>query len=260
MGYPNKLKQVLSEGRVAFGATTQIPATALVEILGLVGYDFTMIDCEHGMFDMQTAGELVRAAHGAKITPVVRLQKNDPSQILKALDMGAQGVIIPHISSKAEISQAVEASKYWGKRGACPLVRAAGYGLWDWQTVQELADQETMVIPLIEDLHAARQINEIISVPGIDIVFIGPFDMSVSAGFQGDVRHPQVLEALDNILEACKAQGIPVMHALTGGPDVQAWVEKGVRLILQSADSAIFARAHRTFLKSMSHIRNMKAI
>ena len=243
---------------MAFGATTQIPATALVEILGLVGYDFTMIDCEHGLFDMQTAGELVRAAHGANLTPLVRVQKNDPAMILKALDLGAQGVIIPHITNAAEASQAVEASKYRGKRGACPLVRAAGYGLWDWQEYEEQADRETLVIPLVEDLNGARNIHEILAVDGIDIIFIGPFDMSVSAGFQGNVRHPQVLEALDNVLGACKGRGIPVMHALTGGPDVQAWVEKGVRLILQSADSAIFARAHRTFLESMAHIRKMK--
>jgi 4-hydroxy-2-oxoheptanedioate aldolase len=260
VAYPNKLRQVLADGRVAFGATTQIPATALVEILGLVGYDFTMIDCEHGLFDMQTAGELIRAAHGANLTPLVRIQKNDPAQILKALDMGAQGVIIPHISNQDQVSQAIEASKYWGKRGACPLVRAAGYGLWDWQTVQEQADRETMVIPLIEDMHGAEHIREILSVDGIDIVFIGPFDMSVSAGFQGNVKHPQVLEAIDSVLEACKGRSIPVMHALTGGPDVQAWIEKGVRLILQSADSAIFARAHRTFLESMSRIRNMKVV
>jgi 4-hydroxy-2-oxoheptanedioate aldolase len=258
MGFPNRLKQVLEEGRVAFGASIQIPAPALVEILGLVGYDFTMIDAEHGLFDMQAAGELLRAAHGAGLTPLLRVSKNDPALILKALDLGAQGVIIPHVSSKAEAVQAVDASKYGGSRGACPLVRAAGYGLWSWKDYQRQADQETLVIVLIEDLQGAENIEDILSAGGIDIVFLGPFDMSVSAGYEGNVRHPVIQTALDRILTACKQQGIPVMHALTGGPDVEEWVNRGVRLILQSADSVVFARAHKAFLDSVAQVRNKK--
>ena len=258
MGYPDPLKQILAKGGIAFGASSQIPATALVEIMGLVGYDFVMIDTEHGLFDMQGAGELVRAAHGANLTPLVRVQKNDPALILKALDLGAQGVIVPHISNKADAVLAVSASKYSGTRGACPLVRAAGYGTWKWQSYQENADRDTLVILLIEDMEGAQNIEEILSVDGIDIIFLGPFDMSVSSGHQGDVRHPDVQKALDHILAACKDHNIPVMHALTGGADVDAWVKKGVRLVMQSADSVVFARAHQTYLESVAHLRVKK--
>jgi 4-hydroxy-2-oxoheptanedioate aldolase len=211
----------MAEGRVALGACIQIPATA----------------------------------HGANLTPLVRVQKNDPAMILKALDLGAQGVIVPHISNKAEAIRAVAAAKYGGNRGACPLVRAAGYGTWNWQSYQEKADLDTLVILLIEDMDGVNNIEDILTVEGIDILFLGPFDMSVSAGYQGDVHHPEIQKAMDHILDACREHHIPVMHSLTGGADIDAWVKKGVRLVMQSADSAVFARAHKTFLETVAHLR-----
>lgn len=260
MEFQNGLKRILSEGYVAFGASIQIPATALVEILGIVGYDFVMIDTEHGLYDLATAGELIRAAQGAGLTPLVRVQKNDRAMILKALDLGAQGVIIPHVSSKEDAARAVEACKYGAPtgRGACPLVRAAGYGVWDWAQYQERANQETMVFLLIEDLEGARRIEDILSVEGVDVVFLGPFDMSVAAGYQGNVHHPEIQKAMDGILAACNARGVPVMHALTGGRDVEGWVSRGVRLVMQSADSVVFARAHQAFLETVSHLRGKR--
>ena len=256
MGSDNKLRRILDEGGVAFGATTHIPAPALVEILGRAGFDFTMLDIEHGLYDLETAGELIRAAQGAQLTPIVRVLKNDRELITKALDLGAQGVVIPHVSSKGDAARAVEASKYGpAGRGACPLVRAADYGLADWGRYQEEANRTTMVCLLIEDLAAVQDIEEILSVPGVDVVFPGPFDMSVAAGYRGNVHHPEIQKALDRVLAACKERDIPVMHTLTGGSDVEAWVNKGVRLILQSADSVVFARACRAFLESVAHLR-----
>jgi 4-hydroxy-2-oxoheptanedioate aldolase len=185
--------------------------------------------------------------------------KNDKGLITKALDLGAQGVIIPHISSKEDATRAVEACKYGAAgRGACPLVRAADYGLWGWADYQEQANQETMVILLIEDLEGAHNIEDILSVDGVDVVFLGLFDMSVTAGYPGNVHHPEIQKAADRILAACQDRGIPVMHALTSGRDVEAWVNRGVRLILQSADSFIFARACQAFLESVSHLRGKR--
>lgn len=259
MVFQNKLKRMLKEGYLAFGVTTQIPATALVEILGRVGYDFAMIDTEHGLYDMETAGELIRAAQGVNLTPIVRVLKNDQGLIMKALDLGAQGVTIPRISNKEDAARAVEACRYGATgRGACPLVRAAEYGLSDWPYYQEEANKDTMVFLLIEDLEGAHNIESILSVDGVDAVHLGPFDMSVSAGYQGNVNHPEIQKALDRILAACKERGIPVMHSLIWGGDVEAWVNKGVRLILHSADSFIFAQACHTFLKSVSHLRGKK--
>jgi 4-hydroxy-2-oxoheptanedioate aldolase len=252
----NRLRQQLANGEVVFGACAQIPSPELVEILGLVGYDFTMIDVEHGLFDLPTAGDLIRAAQGVDLVPLVRVPSNDPVAILKALDMGAQGVIVPHIQTGEDAARAVAASKYGaGGRGACPLVRAARYGLQEWAEYEDQANRETLVIVLIEDLEGARRIDEILSVEGVDVVFLGPFDMAVGSGCRGDVQHATVQAALDRILDACNAKRVPVMHTVTCGPDIEAWIRRGVRLIMQSADSVVFARAQQAFIASVAHLR-----
>ncbi len=181
--------------------------------------------------------------------------------ISKALDLGAQGVVIPHVSNKEDAARAVEACRYGATgRGAYPVVRAADYGLSDWLHYQEEASKNTMVFLLIEDLEGAHNIEEdILSVDSVDAVFLGPFDMSVAAGYQGNINHPEIQKALDEILSACKARGMPVMHSFCG-PDVEAWVNKGVRLIIQGADSFIFAQACRNFLESISHLRGKKVV
>ena len=138
---------------------------------------------------------------------------------------------------------------------ACPLVRAADYGLTDWRGYEKESNDRNLVIALIEDLEGAQNVEEIVSVEGVDCVTLGAFDMSVSGGFSGNTAHPAVQEALDSILAACNARCIPVMHALSNGPDVDAWVSKGVRLLYQSADSTVFARACKAFLDTVDHLR-----
>lgn len=254
----NKVKKLLAEGRLVFGAGTQIAAPALVEITGLAGFDFTMIDTEHGAFDLETAGDLIRAAKAVGTTPLVRVLHNDRGLITKALDLGAQGVIVPHISTRDDAARAVAACKYGTPqgRGACPLVRANDFGLGDWQAFQERSNRETMAIMLVEDLEGVQNIDEILSVDGIDAVFLGPFDMAVGAGYGGNVNHPEIQAAVDRILSACKARNMPVMAPLTSGANVQAWVDRGVRLIMQSSDSVVFARACRSFLDSVAVLRD----
>jgi 4-hydroxy-2-oxoheptanedioate aldolase len=253
----NKLRQLVENGGIAFGATVQVPATALVEILGHVGFDFAMIDTEHGLFGIEAAGELIRAAQGVQLSPVVRVLKNDSALIMKALDLGAEGVIIPHISNQEQAQKAIQACRYGtaGSRGACPLVRAADYGLVDWQKYEEHANTDPLIFLLIEDLEGANQIEHILAVDGIDVIHLGAFDMSVSAGYRGNVDHPEIRKALDRILAACKERNVPVMHAMTNGADVDTWIGKGVRLFHQSADTIVFARACKAFLESVSHLR-----
>jgi 4-hydroxy-2-oxoheptanedioate aldolase len=256
MSFENPLKQKLDQGQVVVGAVVQIPAPAIIEILGYTGFDFVMIDTEHGMFDIQTAGELIRSADGVGLTPLVRIIKNDESLILKALDLGAKGVIVPHIATKADAEKAVKACKYGTSgRGACPLVRANRYGIGNWPEYQDAANKNTLLIALIEDLAGVENIEEIVSVKGVDAVFLGPFDMSVSAGHKGNTRAPQILDALDKVIAACKKKNIPVMHTTTNDPNVEAWVKKGIRMILQGADSGVFARACADFLKSVAHLK-----
>lgn len=256
MPFENKLKKILDGGKLAFGSTSQIPSTALVEIMGIAGYDFVVVDTEHGLYTTDTAGELIRAAQGAGMAAIVRVLQNDRGLILKALDLGANGVVIPHVSSREGAENAVEAAKYGPHgRGSCPLVRANGYGLWNWAEYEDYSNENTMVIPLIEDSSGVENIADIISVEGIDAVYLGPFDMSVSEGYKGDSQHPEIVKLLDKVLAACREKSLPAMHSLLNGRDVKAWAEKGVRMFVQPADAVIFARACRDFLASVEEFR-----
>lgn len=254
---PNKLKQLLAQGKVAFGATIQIPATALVEIVGRVGFDFTMIDTEHGMYDMQTAGELLRVAQGVGLTPLVRVLKNEKELIMKALDLGAEGVIVPHVSTPEHAEQAVRACRYGvdGWRGACPLVRAAGYSLSEWRGYEAAANENAMVVLIVEDPEGVANIEEIVSVEGVAAVFLGLFDLTVSLGCGGNSEDPRVQQSADKILAACHQKGVPAMYSVTSGPDVDSWVRRGVRMVLAGADTRIFSQACKAFLNSVAHLR-----
>ncbi|MBI4584035.1 MAG: hypothetical protein HY717_08435 [Planctomycetes bacterium] len=254
MAGTNKLKGILSVGQVTFGFVMHTATPAFVEIGGRAGFDFVLIDTEHGLYDLGSAGDLIRAARGVDLTALVRVLKNEPELIMKALDLGGQGVIVPHVGSRDDALLAVEAAHLGpgGRRGACPLVAAADFGLVNWRQFQRQSNENTLVIPLIEDLEGTERIDEILSVPGIDIIFIGPFDMSVSGGFEGDMKHPEVMKGLDRVLAACQKRGVPVMMSMTGGEDPGPWIQKGVRAIMQRADSAVFASACRQFLNSVS--------
>ena len=261
MAFENKLKRMLREGQLAFGAVSQLPSTALVEILGLAGFDFVFLDTEHGQYSIETAADMIRVAEGVGLTPLLRVAKNDETLILKALDLGAQGVVVPHIITKEDAIKAVQACKYGpgGSRGACPLIRTNRYGLGQWDEYQEAADRETMVFALVEDMEAMPNIEQILDVEGLDAVVLGAFDMAVGSGHKGEVQHEEVVRALDKVLLECNTRGIPAMHVMTSGPNLQAWIDKGVRMICQTSESAVFANACESFLESMAHLGERKS-
>ena len=257
----NKIKGMIAQGGIAFGGVSHIPSTAIVELMGIAGYDFDLIDTEHGMYDVDTAGELIRAASGVGLTPIVRVLQNDPGLIMKAFDLGAEGVVVPHVVSKDDAERAVRAAKYHpeGERGSCPFIAAAGYSLYDWAVYQEAANRETMVIVLIEDREGVENIDEILSVKGIDAVFLGPFDMSVGMGQRGDALHPDVQGNLDRVITACRMRNVPVMSAVLDAKDVAKWIDKGARLFVHASDTELLARASASFVESASVFRKRLA-
>lgn len=255
---PNSLKEILQKGQVAVGAVAQLSSPEMVEIMGMAGFDFAMIDTEHGIFEIETTGHLIRAANGSGMASLVRVNQNSESTILKALDLGADGVIIPHVQSSVDVEKALQACQYSpiGRRGACPLIRANQFGLGDWAKYQREANESTMLIVLVEDRAGVDNIEDILSVEGLDVLFWGGFDLSVSSGYSGNVAHPEVLKMFDRVLAACQERSIPVMHTATNGPNLERWIEKGVRLVVQGAECGVFARSCKQFLESLAHLRN----
>lgn len=172
-----------------------------IELMGLAGFDFIIIDSEHNCADMPDYIHLIRTAENTGIVPIVRVTAGPVEEpIKKLLDAGAAGVLVPNISTKEQAELAVTFSKFppIGKRGACPYVRTNDYGM-KYGTIDFFtkSNEETSLILLMETKEAVNNFEEIIKVEGFDALFIGPVDLSISMGYNGDPSAKEVLEAMD---------------------------------------------------------------
>jgi len=243
----NKVKTALNEGKTVFGSFVQISSPAVVEILAHAGFDFVIIDTEHASISIEAAENLVRAAQLHDICPIIRVTDNDPSKILRALDTGAQGVHIPHVSSRSDAEAIVKAAKYVpeGERGTCPYVRAADYSAFNQNQYFSFANENTLVIALIEGIDGVNNIDEILSVPGIDIIFVGPYDLSQSLGLIGQIDHPRVMEEISKVIWKARSKNRVVGTFVDTLERAYKWQDLGAQFIAYSLDVGLLLNAGR---------------
>ncbi len=198
----NQLKQKLQRGETAIGTFMNCAYPAFMEICGLAGFDFAAIDLEHSPLDTLTAENLCRAADCTGISPVIRVRKNDGPQIQRALDIGSAGVQVPQVETKAEAEQAVISAKYspLGTRGLsfntrAGLYTAAGSGITD------RLNEESLVVLQVEGKRGIDNLDEIITVANVDVIFLGPYDLSQSLGIPGQVQDSRVLDLMTAAVE-----------------------------------------------------------
>jgi 4-hydroxy-2-oxoheptanedioate aldolase len=246
---PNEVKRKLAAGETVLGVFVGFDCPALVEVFGYSGFDYVLLDGEHGPIDPHHIENMVRAAEASGVTSLARITQNTPQTILRFLDVGTQGVMIPWCQSADEARAAVQSAKYHpeGRRGLAG-VRAARYGVGMKLTDYiPQANAETMVIVQIETLTAVQALPEMLKVPGVDVFFIGPNDLSQSLGFPGRPEVPEVQEVIDGaiaqILGAGKTVGIMVRDAAS----LRHYRDQGVRFIAIGATSVI-APAARAFV------------
>jgi len=252
----NKLKRILKEGKVAIGPFMKFTDPAAVEIIGYGGFDFVIIDTEHGPISIETAQNLVRAAEVTGITPVIRVTENSPSLVLRALDIGAGGVEVPHISTKDDAVEAVQAAKFFsqGKRGVCRFVRAAGYSSIEQNKYFEFSNEETMVIVHIEGVEGIKNLKEILTVQDLDVIFLGPYDLSQSLGLTGQVNHPTVVKKIKESVKLSREANVAVGTFVDNFEDAKKWIDIGVQYISFSVDVGIFYDACCKIVKSLRDI------
>jgi len=221
--------------------------------LGNTGFDFVYFDCEHGPMSEEACEEMIRATELVGLTPLVRVPSGESGVILRFLDSGAMGVIVPHCSTKQAAQAAVEAVKYPpdGERGiAGRSLSLSGMSVADY--VRE-ANKETMVIAMIEDAESVKNLSEILTVDGLDVVFIGRLDLSVSLGIPGQVNHPMIKEAVEKVItEARKAGKVVGVGAIdVGKPEsVKQFSNQGAQFFSLNAAS-ILTSASRDLLKKI---------
>lgn len=205
----NQAKEKIINGGTAYGVFCPFYAPAIVEMIGYLGFDFILIDAEHGPMGVESCDHMVRAAESTGLPAYIRVAMNIRQNILRYLDIGALGVQIPLINNAAEVKSVVDAVKYQpqGRRGLA-AVRAADYGLTvPLKEYTLTANQETLVSIQIETLEAVKNLDEILLVEGVDIFFIGPTDLSASMGYTGQVNHPEVQDMIDNLVRRIRANG-----------------------------------------------------
>ncbi|MHA1549011.1 MAG: HpcH/HpaI aldolase family protein [Alphaproteobacteria bacterium] len=227
----NKLKRKLQSGEIVIGSFVTIASGTLAEMVGLVGFDFAVIDMEHGSIETTVAEDMVRAVELAGATPIIRVTHNTPSLILRALDIGAQALHVPDVNTVQQAEAAVKSSKYGpeGHRGLAG-VRAAEYGLT--QSLPEYAahaNRETMIIAHIEDIEAVNNLDDLLNVDGIDIYYLGPQDLSNSLGIPGQANDPRVVELVEDSIRRIAAAGKVAGCIAVDGKAAKRYVDLGAR-------------------------------
>ena len=245
----NQTKAKLQAGQPVYGCFIRYADASLIELIAGLGFDFLVFDAEHGTIEPRDCENLVRAAELRGVSPFIRVTTNTAPVILRFADTGAQGIQVPWVNSVEDAERAVQAVKYSprGTRGLA-TTRAADFG--QKATLAEYvaqANAETLVIAQIEGSEAVDQVSGIARVEDIDVVFIGPTDLSNSLGHPGDPAHPKVQAAMDRIVAdvdgANAALGIFVPNAQAA----RAWRERGARYIVTSLEP-ILSGAIRNYL------------
>jgi 2-dehydro-3-deoxyglucarate aldolase len=225
-----------------YGTLLSLPSPEIAEILVQSGFDWLFLDMEHGGLDIGGVQRVLQAVAGR--TPcLVRVPVNEPNVIARALDAGADGLIFPHVNTGAEAGACVSAALYppAGTRSV-GLARAQGYGARISESLSG-ANAATIRVAQVEHILAARRIGEILAVPGLDAVFIGPYDMSASFGKPGRTSDPDVREAIRTIREAAEAANLPAGIFAPGAEAARAAAREGFRLIAVATDALLLGNA-----------------
>jgi 4-hydroxy-2-oxoheptanedioate aldolase len=214
---------------------------AFVEIAGLAGLDFVILDREHGPAGLDTLQNLIRAAELSGVFPIVRTPDSKPNSLSSVLDIGARGVQIPHVSSEFEADRAVKVSKFHprGERGLCRYVRAAGYSSVPKQEYFARSE-DNVVILQIEGLGGRESFDRILALPGYDILFIGPYDLSQAMGHPGEVKHPEVVGAMAEMAGKAARAGKILGTFVESLEDVRFWRKAGLLYFAYSVDVGLF--------------------
>jgi 2-keto-3-deoxy-L-rhamnonate aldolase RhmA len=245
----NQLKEKLYSGKISLGTWLTIGSPDVADTLKQLPFDWLLLDLEHSYFSIETSRNIMLTLLDTKIAPLVRVGLSDQYLIKRALDIGAYGVLVPLVNTQKDAEEVVNFSKYppMGSRGLGP-VRAAAYGnsMKDYVTT---ANDETIVGVQIETMQALANVEQIAAVKGVDIVFVGPSDLSMSMGLVTDRGNPRLAEAMQSVVKVCQRTGkIPGTLAATAD-EAKKWQKLGFRFISLGSDSKYLFQGAKNFVE-----------
>lgn len=239
---PNPLKTALAAGKLQLGSILgQFRSAEIARIYKASGFDWVFVDTEHGGFDIETVQDVCRVSSLIGLTPLVRIADVQYALMARALDCGAEGIILPRVESPELLERAVTWMKFppQGTRGFGLSRMAVDYALLSMPQIMRYMNENVMTVLQIETLRAVEAREELLAIEGVDAVLIGPADLSISLGVPGEFEHPRLVSAVDSIMDTCARRNIvPGIHVRL--PHLaRAWRERGMRLLSCSADAAM---------------------
>ena len=235
---PNRVKAALRNRRTVSGPMiNEARSVSTVKVMALAGFDFLWLDTEHAMLGTETIANLVQMALVCDICPLVRVTDLAYPLVARALDAGAQGIVIPRVETRAQAEAAVGFAKYppLGRRGAGGDARN-GYERRDAKTAVDEANAETMVVLQIETLLGVENLDGIASVPGVDVVCLGPLDLSIALGVPGQFAHPTFVDTVRQIIGVADKHGIACGHVEKEAAALEPWHAMGMRFLVCNSD------------------------
>lgn len=243
----NIVKEKIKKRQPVIGTFVKTVDASIVEIIGNAGMEFFVLDSEHVSYNPETLTNMVRAADLSGIVPIVRVREMTAVNIMQVLDMGALGYQAPNVDTYEQAKVAVEAGRYCplGNRGYAPTHRAACYGRMDKQEYIDMANREVLTVLHCETKEAVSNLDKILTLEELDVVFIGPMDLSQSMGREvmGKRNHPELLEVIDQIIEKVNKAGKAVGTVADNIEMAQELIERGVLYIPISSDQGMISNA-----------------
>lgn len=237
----SRFREKLDQQNPLYGLFMKTEDPMFVEIAGLAGFDFAVLDMEHGPVSLQGQQNNIRAAVARDLFPIIRVKDISANAIGSALDVGACGIQIPHVKNADQARQVVKYARFYpdGMRGICRFVRAADYSALD-RTLFFDHSKDAIVIVQLEGLEAIANLREILYVDGIDILFIGPYDLSQALGVPGQINHSVVTEEMKKITDQARKHGKIVGTFVDTIPDMHMWRASGIQYLCYNTDAGLF--------------------
>jgi 2-keto-3-deoxy-L-rhamnonate aldolase RhmA len=254
----NPLKKALQENRVVYGAAVTTDCLIAAGALASVGFDFLFFDLEHGVLDLEVLHHMVAMLRGSNTVPIARVASDDAWQLKRALDTGIRGVIIPFVNDGESAREVVRSCKYppEGVRGLGCMLAASRWGVTSAEYVAA-ANREILVVVQVETAQAVESVDDIAATPGVDMIFVGPSDLSADLGVPLDTQHPLVGRSIEQVAAAARKSGVVLGTVAKSVDDIRTRISQGFNLLVVSGDisgltksaSAALETARRTALQ-----------
>jgi 4-hydroxy-2-oxoheptanedioate aldolase len=256
--FNRRVKEKLARGEPVFGTFFKYNSPPLVELFGLAGFDFLIVDAEHSTFGHADIEQMIRTCELVGMSSIIRTQDASEANILHALDSGASGVQVPSLRTVEQVREVISRSKYYplGNRGWAPGCRAADYAFFNTEEYVMRANHDTLISVHVENREMVDQIEDLCTVDHLDVLFIGTGDLSQSLGHPGKAEHPDVQAAVDKVIEAGVRHGKHLGAVASNREQLRSYVRRGVKYIAWQSDLVMYKNALKA---AMSHFEEFRS-